>query len=430
MAINTGGYGVNVLPQYTPVDANLAAFNPAAAMQGAAQGIDMVTGLQKLKDMRQIHEENAKMSAAKNKLLQAQAEQSALTADYMAKVQQQKLDAEMSRLEHDAKKNRLASGLLGKKSAIEEGELNLKGALQPGAARLAMSGQGAQEKASPFLNDALVFGAQTSAGTAKAALGRLSDVTAAEDAKALAARTVAQGDVSRLAVTEDTKDVAAKIALSTALESEDLLPEQQALIRQKLSDDIANARTDAEVKRAQAKASLDGEIAKTKNLLAQAENYKAMASGEGKYSKLDEHAKKMMDGVNRISMAQTQIMKTPVVLPNNKGVGTLAQYLAATREGGVEDGAAKRSGIPFITRADVQRNPDAERYIQDYKMLRDQKTALQASWMKLDPLADEPTNSLTAIPKEAIEILMQRPDTAALFDKQFGPGSASHFLKR
>ena len=102
MAINTSGYSVGVLPQYSPVDANLAAFNPAAAIQGAAQGIDMVTGLQKLKDMRQIHEENAKMSAAKNKLLQAQADEAALLRDHEQAIADSKLAAALAKNKEDA----------------------------------------------------------------------------------------------------------------------------------------------------------------------------------------------------------------------------------------------------------------------------------------------------------------------------------------
>jgi hypothetical protein len=421
--INTSGHQVSVMPQYTAVDANLAAFNPAQAMAGVGQAFDVAKGLADLKLMRQTHEENAKMSAAKNKLLEAEAKQKQIVADALAATTES--DTARKNVENKAASDVTAAKAPIDIKAIEQRgfELGTQAALNQGVRDTAI-------KTQPFLNDATVFGARSSAKTAEAGFNRLPDVIKAEDANALAASAVAQRNVARLPVTEDTKDVAAEIALDSALESQDLLPDQQALIRQNLADNLANAKTDADVKRAQAKASLDGEVAKTANLLAQAENYKAMAAGEGRYSKLDEHAKKMMDAVNRISSAQTQIMKTPVVLPGNKGVGTLVQYLAATREGGAEDGAAKRAGIPFITRADVPRNPDAERYIQDYKMLRDQKAALQASWMKLDPLANEPTNSLTSIPKAAIDILMQRPETAELFDKQFGPGSSAHFLKR
>jgi len=204
MAVNTSGYSVGVLPQYSPVDANLAAFNPAAAMQGAAQGIDMVTGLQKLKDMRQIHEENAKMSAAKNKLLQAQADQQQIIADYEAVTTEKKAAKANS-------ENAAAAKVAAPKAdvdikALEQKafELGTQAALNPLAREHAIGVQ-------PLVLGTEMTNAAIARDTSIANQRRLPTVTSIADYGADKALVDARGAASRAYQDQDTQDMVSRL---------------------------------------------------------------------------------------------------------------------------------------------------------------------------------------------------------------------------
>lgn len=168
--INTGGFQTSVLPQYTPVDANLAAFNPAQAMAGAGQAFDVMKGLEDLKLMRQTHEENAKMSAAKNKLLEAQAVREGLLADYEAGMFSDKLTADKAEA---AARKVGAEGKVATTPGATEATLRAQKtatALAPGDERLALGNQNMLIGAQPFISQATINKAQFDQEAAREAL--------------------------------------------------------------------------------------------------------------------------------------------------------------------------------------------------------------------------------------------------------------------
>jgi hypothetical protein len=59
MAINTRGFGVDVMPQYSPVNPSLVAFNPTALTDGLRSGVDLKMLLEKLAAQKAAAEENA-----------------------------------------------------------------------------------------------------------------------------------------------------------------------------------------------------------------------------------------------------------------------------------------------------------------------------------------------------------------------------------
>jgi hypothetical protein len=184
MAINTGGFQTNVIPNYTPVDPNLVAFNPGAITAGIGQSFDAAKGLAELKLMRQTHEENAKMSVAKNKLLQAQADNQRILADYEAGIAPKK--TESANLGYDA-----ASAVSRNTMAVQPGvtektllDQRNESLLAPGAFDLAKGAQNAAIKAQPYLSNATVFNAQAAEGAAKFGLGQqgtTQEITAAQN---------------------------------------------------------------------------------------------------------------------------------------------------------------------------------------------------------------------------------------------------------
>ena len=156
MAINTGGFQTNVIPNYTPVDPNLVAFNPGAITAGIGQSFDVAKGLAELKIMRQTHEENAKMSAAKNKLLQAQADNQRILADYEAGIAPKK--TESANLGFDAA-SAVSRNTMAVQPGVTEAALRNQGyesRLAPGAFDLAKANQDMLLGAQPFITQSAI----------------------------------------------------------------------------------------------------------------------------------------------------------------------------------------------------------------------------------------------------------------------------------
>jgi len=107
--IQTGGFSVGVMPSFTPVDPNLVAFNPGVALQGFGQAVNTGNAIEELKARRQHTEETAKTFAARNKLIQAQADLEHMRADFEQKIFDRKQAAEEARLAA-AEKTSLATG--------------------------------------------------------------------------------------------------------------------------------------------------------------------------------------------------------------------------------------------------------------------------------------------------------------------------------
>ena len=182
--INTGGFQTNVIPNYTPVDPNLVAFNPGAITAGIGQSFDVAKGLAELKIMRQTHEENAKMSAAKNKLLQAQADNQRILTDYEASVAPKKTEA--ANLGFDAA-SAGSRNTIAVQPGITAAALRNQGyetLLAPGAFDLAQKAQDTARKTQPHLSNASIFNAKTAEGAAEFGLsqqGTTQAITAAEN---------------------------------------------------------------------------------------------------------------------------------------------------------------------------------------------------------------------------------------------------------
>jgi hypothetical protein len=139
-------------------------------MAGAGQAFDVMKGLEDLKLMRQTHEENAKMSAAKNKLLEAQAVREGLLADYEAGMFSDKLTADKA--EAAARKvgaeGKSATTPGATKATLRAQETATR--LAPGDEKLALGNQNMLIGAQPFISQATINKAQFDQEAAREAL--------------------------------------------------------------------------------------------------------------------------------------------------------------------------------------------------------------------------------------------------------------------
>ncbi len=99
--INTGGYQVNVLPQYAPVDPGLAAFNPSEALHGMMTAYQAAGTLDQIKAFKQHAAEVAATEGIRTKLLQTQADQQVLALKHAQDIEDAKRAAELATLEHE-----------------------------------------------------------------------------------------------------------------------------------------------------------------------------------------------------------------------------------------------------------------------------------------------------------------------------------------
>jgi hypothetical protein len=139
-------------------------------MAGAGQAFDVMKGLEELKVMRQTHEENAKMSAAKNKLLESEAKQKELLAwhdNEMAAVKLDRAKAEAGAATKEAEGRSQTAPL---KTKNEVFSLDTESLLAPAARSIATQNQAGLAKATPFAIDALVNDAMLKSGASREAV--------------------------------------------------------------------------------------------------------------------------------------------------------------------------------------------------------------------------------------------------------------------
>ncbi len=323
MAINTGGFQTSVLPQFTPVNPSLAAFNPSAAMEGAGQAVSVAQGLEQLKNMRQIHEENAKMSAAKNKQLQAQAIREGILADYEAgmfsdKLTADKAEAAARRIGAEGKvkttpgatdatirAQELATRLSPGDEKLMFSKQNRELALAPGEERLAVGNQNILLNTQPFISQSAINEAKFKQDASAEAL-RLQPARQAVDSVKVASEQqnmFAQAEAARLEA--ETKLNMARLARDTAARDYSLGTTSKE--RADASEiNLRNAQ--AEAARATAQAT-----AEKNNIAVRIAEIKAQAKG------------KMFDDLRETSKIANELGRTTVVDPTSNATTTMSQ---------------------------------------------------------------------------------------------------------
>jgi hypothetical protein len=305
MAINTGGFQTSVLPQFTPVNPSLAAFNPSAAMEGAGQAVTVAQGLEQLKNMRQIHEENAKMSAAKNKILESEAKQKELLAWHDNEMAAAKLDRDKAEAGSRTMKARGESEIAPLETKNKVFSLGTENMLAPGARDIAIQTQTGLAKATPFLTDAMVSDAQLKKGASSFALGQQpveQQIKQSSNASALALAP-AEAETARIAA--GAKLVNAQMAFNSAASDY----ERGSTSKERVEEseiNLRNAQAESARATAQATASKNDTAVRIAEIKSQAKE-------------------KMFEKLNNTSKLANELGRIPVVSPSDNSTTTMSQ---------------------------------------------------------------------------------------------------------
>ncbi len=161
----------------------------------------------------------------------------------------------------------------------------------------------------------------------------------------------------------------------------------------KLADDLKNATSDADLKRAHL-------TAQTDLLKAQASDALAKADASGKYAKDGMVVyNKLGSAISQVSNLEKKIYAEPVLIPGTNKQGTLIDYIKATRKNGEVDGEAKKSYLGFGPV--VPRVSEYEDRINKLKELLAQRSKLTKKQDSIDLFSDaldEPTDATQSAP--------------------------------
>ena len=303
--INTGGFQTSVFPQYTPLNPSLAAFNPSAAMEGAGQAVTVAQGLEQLKNMRQIHEENAKMSTAKNKILESEAKQKELLAWHDNEMAAAKLDRDKAEAGSRTMKARGESEISPLETKNKVFSLGTENMLAPGARDVAIQTQTGLAKATPFLTDAMVRDAQLKKGASAFSLEQQpveQQIKQSSNASALALAP-AEAETARIAA--GAKLVNAQMAFNSAASDY----ERGSTSKERVEEseiNLRNAQAESARATAQATASKNDTAVRIAEIKSQAKE-------------------KMFEKLNNTSKLANELGRITVVSPSDGATTTMSQ---------------------------------------------------------------------------------------------------------
>lgn len=340
--ITTQGHQVGVLPQFQPPDPSLLAFNPQQMAQGALSSLQIGGALEQMKALRQHTEELAKMSNARNKLLQAQADLATLNAEFEQGTQAGKKAASNATSAATVK----TAGPLADFTAAKAG-LDLR--LLPKQEKLVNTQQD--------LAQTQVTGALTRSNITE----ETSDL-AAEIARKKVYEEFALLD-QKQRLEKNTLDIQEMISKG-ALE---ITPLQQKVALERANFDVTHAKDAFQYGFAKLKLENDLMAAQAKNLEAQAEEHKSKANAD-----------KSFEVYRKMEVLEGQYLNKERIMSSFKVVGgagveiPLAAYEADTRK---PSGDPKK-GIAGTGIFAPKRNPDADVLLQQLYSLRERRAAL------------------------------------------------------
>lgn len=309
MAINTAGFQVGVLPQYTPIDPHLASLDPSELTHGLLSAYQLAGTASELTAFRQHAQEIADTEGIRTKLLKAKADQAAIERDHAQAVNQAAIDAELAQHSLDTAKA---------KNLLQLEPLKTKVAEAAGNADLSTIGPAA---------------AANVASNNLSALNSNIGVSTATD-RAKTAQTQAAADAVRVADEESLKNANLAAATLAARYAKDIAPDKQKLIVAELKDKLESVQSDKERKDALADAEIAFKKAQTKEALGHADYFDAGGKAANSPDPIAQLGKinTMVDQKRR---EKSSLENSNV--PNPDGSGnkiTLSQYLSMTRDNG------------------------------------------------------------------------------------------------
>lgn len=404
--ITTQGHQVGVLPQFQAPNPALLAFNPQEAQQGALGSLQISSSLEQIKALRQHTEEIAKMSNARNKLLEAQQR----LAEINAKIAEETAAGQI-------KSTNALSGLSGEKAKADLSLLGQRTDLD----RSVLAGQASRQS---DVNTALAEQAKSAALVAPI-------VARTAEQKALTEEIGSGGELNmsfaKVELAKQNFQIAKK-------ESDFALKDFDAKKIRESDYQAAKTKTelaDAELKSAQA------EFARARDDIEAA---KIKAKNDSHVNFLREFAA-VNQSMRDASSERIRLLSTPVPNINSPGAAPmkLAEVVALAFEKGPNGEMVPKSdwfrkftnreiSLDQITLDSLKQLDDVT---TDIEMAREQKRHLAGAIRATSPLqagASPKAAPSKTIPAAAKAQLKANPGTSAQFDEIFGKGEAAKIL--
>ncbi len=353
MAINTSGFAVQQMPQYTASNPNMVAFNPSVAIDGATKAMELTKLMEYIKAKREEAAENAATKASR-------------------------VGSTISQNELLMAKNSKDIGLMPRLGQAEGLELNNRIDVAPIKGRNDVAAENQRGMSIPILAEAQRDNATTQIAQNAGIRTNLPVVTEADAASARGriadgnrtvatapSRTVAelggyQADIAvkasqrataiagmpNIGVEAAARGAQAQQVINTAQDADATRPQRQMVTHQELADKIANGNADAAQLR-------DYKLAQTEKLRAEVEYFENGGRGKAERDPTTQLA--------NVQRSMSGLGKEMFTLPDGNQ-GTLAVYKGETRDA---DGKIKQVGW-FKNKVQVRLDPNAEAALELY----------------------------------------------------------------
>ncbi len=298
--INTGGFQVQQMPQYTAPNPALIAANPGSFTQGALQGIGVQQNIADLQAFRQHAAELAATEKVRTQLLQAQADQASILRD-------QQLEAHKSEVEKQIALNKLAASTAPGKAAAQNAT---------SAATAATAGPGALASIAGSEAATKVIPAQTAL-----TLGDIATKEKLHPLQEATAITEAQGEAGRAAQAEQVKSKQLQLADQALNYQGEIDPQKHQLLLRDINQQLAG-QSDPEVARKLLQAKVNTE----EKLGSYYDAHGAFMMGTGRQTGAKLDPAKAIDNYSEA----IRKLESTVVGGDKQNPITLAQYEAAT----------------------------------------------------------------------------------------------------
>jgi hypothetical protein len=358
MAIQTGGFQVRQMPTYVAPDPRLAAFNPSLVANGMGQAFQLAQQVEEIKRSKALA---AELEATRTNRLAAQNAQNLATATVAGPQSQLDL-SKIALAEHQVPQAQTIGDLTfayQERMIPEQGKL---GVLQRGSALTNEPYLAGEQRQKAALGISRAAGEQTI----------LPDVLSAEAAKAR--QTTAEANVGTNLAGAKGSLVAANISsqLKDLSDAESVGSKKLEVLKNKLDDELENAKDDADRDRIYKNFKIDESAANAENLRAHGK-----ALGAGKASDPVVILSKFHTMQNQIMSEQTKLLQTKVPDPNGDGQIPLAAYISNTRDPNTGTVGTERTGFLWLNKSGKKTNSEAEKLIDQLKNLSVQLNQVQ-----------------------------------------------------
>lgn len=314
MAIQTAGSQVSVMPQYSPVNPSLVAFNPTSVSDGMMNAFNLAKALEEIKS---------------KKALQAEIEAT----------RQKRIEAANAKNTLGAATDTSALGLVEPQTALELGKIGQQQTLLEPTTKSKLSDLYFNTAKNEAFQPNLRLLASVEAAKGQADRSTIGPVSQATIAEAGARKATANEDAQNATLRGSAQAADYRLKAKQAIGDYERYDKEQQLINSKLNDALENATTDQDVLRATRQAKLDKEKADIDYVKAHAKYLEAQGINLPTKS-----SERLSAQINAASAEKHRLMQEKFMLPNGEN-GNIASYKQLVYPEGGETPTGKDSGF-------------------------------------------------------------------------------------